>query len=194
MQGVDSALLPLPFDYCHSLPVIHIYCSKWSTHTFPAPKHMILFTILVFPVYLRVIDDLSKQTKALVQTESLLTQLIFEHALRIRVKNSAAPTSTSSSPSDPKPSQTGAGGPDKKSAETAKSSSLEGRLNNLISSDLQAIVSARDWVVLMLYTPLQILLCIWFLYAILEWRCAPSSYELVRPQFSTLILHFCGRN
>lgn len=101
------------------------------------------------------------QTQAMVQMQAIMTQLIFEHALRIRVKNTPAATGTS------KP---GAQGPTISGKKKKAKGSLEGRLNNLISSDLNAVTSARDFTLWFVYGPLQVILCFVFLYAILGWR------------------------
>jgi ABC-type multidrug transport system fused ATPase/permease subunit len=50
------------------------------------------------------------------------------------------------------------------------SANLVGRMNNLVTSDLQSIVDARDFGMLIVFTPIQIVLCITFLYVVLGWR------------------------
>lgn len=155
---MDHVLLPLSVDFRYALPGVHIRHSERTKKV-----HLYRFSLTECSIY---------QTRALVQTESFLTQLIFEHALRIRVKSSNTSTSSSPPPSDlKKPSQSGRS--ENKKAAAKSSSSLEGRLNNLISSDLQAITTARDFLILLMNTPLLIALCIWFLYAILGWRYVP---------------------
>ena len=47
---------------------------------------------------------------------------------------------------------------------------LVGKINNLISTDLANIVEARDFLLVLVYIPLQITLSIIFLYAVLGWR------------------------
>lgn len=102
-------------------------------------------------------------TRMLVQTEGLLTQLIFEHSLRVRMK---------AEPSD---------GPEKLSRESAgvqresrrgKSDNLVGKINNHVTTDMVNVVEARDFLFLILYTPLQIIFCITFLFRVL----GPSSF------------------
>ena len=46
---------------------------------------------------------------------------------------------------------------------------LVGRINNLISTDLENITESRDFMFLLIYAPLQICLCVWFLYTFLQW-------------------------
>lgn len=50
------------------------------------------------------------------------------------------------------------------------SSNLVGKINNLVTTDLANIVDSRDFLLAALHLPLQITLCIAFLYAILGWR------------------------
>lgn len=70
---------------------------------------------------------------------------------------------------------------------TAESANLVGKINNLVTTDLGNIVEARDFlsfgerdysnylrlalIAVVIYIPLQVILCMWFLYAILGWRC-----------------------
>ncbi|KAK7466190.1 hypothetical protein VKT23_004914 [Stygiomarasmius scandens] len=181
-------------------------------------------------------------TRALVRTEAILTQLVFEHALRIRMKSetndqskdkdkqtptepttprtptpvsvsqtdsdsendnatvqaedtdtqgdgSSTIVATSREPSDgssssrsikkgkqapppppatptPTPAPATAAADDEKKS---KAANLVGRMNNLVTSDLQSIVDARDFGMLVVYTPIQLVLCVIFLYAVLGW-------------------------
>ncbi|KAJ6598427.1 P-loop containing nucleoside triphosphate hydrolase protein [Mycena vulgaris] len=91
-------------------------------------------------------------TRTLVRVESIITQLIFEHALRIRYK--------SETPADP---SKGTGPPPR------AGQNLVGKLNNLVTSDLQNITEAKDFMLLFVNLPIQLILCIWFLYAVLGW-------------------------
>jgi hypothetical protein len=162
---------------------------------------------------------------------AIITQLVFEHALRIRVKaetSSAGTTptatpqgrseattpdtssvrdahfisessgsngeesesSTASSSIKGKPTEethitTSSGGDQE---EPGQSKNLVGKMNNLVTTDLENIVDGRDFVLLssslsvlfcphspyndfrlVVYLPLQVALCIWFLYDILGW-------------------------
>ena len=57
-----------------------------------------------------------------------------------------------------------------KDSTTKSSSSLIGKINNLISSDLDNIVEGRELFYLIFYAPLKVALSIWFLYVVLGWR------------------------
>lgn len=60
--------------------------------------------------------------------------------------------------------------PDGTPAGTSSASNLVGRINNLVTTDLGNIIDARDLMFVLVYMPMQILLCITFLYLILGWR------------------------
>ena len=143
----------------------------------------------------------------------MITQLVFEHALRVRMKSE----SSESSPSPTQPStrattpdtasvteNTSGHSPDgteftegasttlvlevtpseadkasakgeEKKATVEKGGNLVGKINNLVSTDLNNIVDGRDFLLVAVASPIQIILCIAFLYAILGWRCVEKS-------------------
>ncbi|KAI0351013.1 multidrug resistance-associated ABC transporter [Trametes cingulata] len=104
-----------------------------------------------------------------VRTEALVTELLFTHALRIRVKSE---TSSSSSARDESPSAA-AGTSDAAPATTAeapKNDVLVGKLNNLITSDLDNITDGNKQLLLaIIQVPLKIAVAIAFMYSILGW-------------------------
>ncbi|KAF5384757.1 hypothetical protein D9757_006267 [Collybiopsis confluens] len=159
-------------------------------------------------------------TRTLVRTQAIITQLVFEHALRIRVKAETADsvsTAVASFPPDtPSPDSDSLGegttdgsdtlhsispssgeaahstsgsvssttiskstrnkkpqknGKASSSSESSKSSAsnLVGKINNLVSTDLDNVTDGRDFLFVVLYIPVQIALCIIFLYYILGW-------------------------
>jgi hypothetical protein len=161
-------------------------------------------------------------TRALALTEGLLTQLVFEHSLRIRFKaegpkenssstvQSASLTpetqsleaSTTLEDSDAQSDTTANStkGKGKGNSSTTKSviakdekkeekkDNLVGRINTLVTVDLDNVVSAKDFlmvgkcqcrhtqsfivnVFLGLQVPLELVLAVIFLYAVLGWRC-----------------------
>ena len=153
------------------------------------------------------------QTHTLVQVECLITQLLFEHSLRIRVKAEtndstetqgdaqATPVNEPVTPDSQSVTETldqeasesdtlahsqgntettintsGNVKPDKPAKETKedgatrKASNLIGKINNLVTVDLKNITEARDFLFILIYIPLQAILCMIFLYWILGWR------------------------
>lgn len=52
----------------------------------------------------------------------------------------------------------------------ADAKNLVGRINNLVTTDLNNIVDSRDFIRLVVYTPVSVFLCVAFLYVILGWR------------------------
>ncbi|KAF9469423.1 P-loop containing nucleoside triphosphate hydrolase protein [Collybia nuda] len=134
-------------------------------------------------------------TRITVRLEAILTQLILKHALRIRVvaestqetpRSTSPSTAASTAAASPSGSSTPSERNDAASTSTAvdsaaasppatadpnaeKSKSLVGKMNNLISSDMQAIGQAAEFMQVFLAGPLLILLTIGFLYTILGW-------------------------
>ncbi|KAG2160129.1 uncharacterized protein EDB93DRAFT_1113551 [Suillus bovinus] len=153
-------------------------------------------------------------TRTLVRVEGILTQLIFEHALRIRMKaelpdddkklgESTAPStpdsasvagsstaaadestdgsgdetlqasaetsSTSSSKKYKHKSQNVKEEPDSSPKQYSSADNLVGKINNLVTTDLNNINDGRDFLLVALYVPLQVGMCIWLLYEILGW-------------------------
>jgi hypothetical protein len=166
----------------------------------------------------------TKQTRTLVRVEGIITQLVFQHALRIRMKEETPATvDKKSTPSEgntavgtptpervttdhrngatseagatdetPQGSSSGTSSstqtqmkqkhapppasisphpatPADKTAASSTStpSNLVGRINNFISTDLGNIGDGRDFLFVIWYCPLQVAICVWFLYSIL---------------------------
>ncbi|KAG1889339.1 hypothetical protein F4604DRAFT_1711826 [Suillus subluteus] len=152
-------------------------------------------------------------TRALVHTEGILTQLVFEHALRIRMKaelpDDGKKSGESTAPSTPDSasvagsstaavdeSTDGSGDEtlqasaetisisatkkakqksqdvkelDSSSKKHSSADNLVGKINNLVTTDLSNITDGRDFLMVVLYMPLQVGTCMWFLYEILGW-------------------------
>ncbi|KAK7041927.1 hypothetical protein VNI00_008909 [Paramarasmius palmivorus] len=81
-----------------------------------------------------------------VRIEAILTQLVFEHSLRIRPQ-----------------SEKSAQGQDPKQKNSI------GKMNNLITTDLANVIAARDFPKLLVQVPPRIALTIFFLYEVLGW-------------------------
>ncbi|KAF7969448.1 hypothetical protein HWV62_27283, partial [Athelia sp. TMB] len=142
------------------------------------------------------------KTRTLVRTEGIITQLIFEHSLRIRMKaearSSSGESGTTQTGTPDSRSVAGASTGDlvenggdaassgkskKRSQDVSESSSLPGAprekpkssgnlvglVNNLVTTDLANIGEARHFIFLLVYFPIQIVVCITYLYQILGW-------------------------
>ncbi|KAJ7460660.1 hypothetical protein FB451DRAFT_1353280 [Mycena latifolia] len=110
-------------------------------------------------------------TRILVQAEAIITELVFAHSLRIRIKAETTATKAIEPGSSPS----------RKSNKTQ--GSLVGKINNLVTIDSKSIVETRDFLYLLLFMPTQILLSVWFLYSILGWAAwvALASIVLLVP-------------
>ena len=89
---------------------------------------------------------------------------------------------SSSSTSDGDTAKNGKKGKDKykeEESKTEKGSNLVGKITNLVSTDLNNIVDGRDFPVLLISLPLQIVLCIVFLYKILGWSAIVGMVAMV---------------
>ncbi|CAE7138909.1 unnamed protein product [Rhizoctonia solani] len=144
--------------------------------------------------------------RSLVRAEAIITQIIFEHSLRIRLISSVANktseisdvtsectvieegesdnshmASTSESPTVVA-SNSSAGIKGKE--QDNEDSNLIGKINNLMSTDLGNIVEGRDFVFLITYAPIQIVCSALLLYWILGWSavvgmvCMAISFPL----------------
>ncbi|GJE87808.1 multidrug resistance-associated ABC transporter [Phanerochaete sordida] len=143
--------------------------------------------------------------RGLSQIQSTLIELIFEHALRIRLKadmnssdeiakgqSGAASPAEAAAPGDEGTHDRadseataiageGQSSTDADSAAAAKSKgddgaaakskdiSMIGKINNMISADVNTLETAYGFVLILWFTPLQIILSLVFLYAILGW-------------------------
>ncbi|KAF9526535.1 multidrug resistance-associated ABC transporter [Crepidotus variabilis] len=141
----------------------------------------------------------------MVRVEALLSNLIFEHTLRIRIKaettdktgengkeipktNTTTPKiNGGSTPTSERPStvlSSTIGIPDSdgkrktktnleqpKDEKRSEGNNFAGNLNNLVTSDLNAITQARDWLMLIFSIPLMLTMSMAFLYQFLGWSC-----------------------
>ncbi|KAK0452213.1 hypothetical protein EV421DRAFT_1888046 [Armillaria borealis] len=114
-------------------------------------------------------------TRCLVRAEGIITQLVFEHALRIHAKaETDSPASGKFQSRDlidaPEEASEDLQNPaEAKLGQHSEGKNLIGRINNLVTTDLKNITDARGFVQLLVYTPLQLILCVVFLYVILGW-------------------------
>jgi hypothetical protein len=88
------------------------------------------------------------------QATAIITQLVFEHALRIRIKPETADKGDTAT---------------KTSSEKA-SANLLGKINNLVTVDLMEINEARNILFIVVLVPIQVIGSVIFLYEVLSWR------------------------
>ncbi|EIW62518.1 multidrug resistance-associated ABC transporter [Trametes versicolor FP-101664 SS1] len=106
-----------------------------------------------------------------IRTEAIVTELLFQHALRIRMKSETS-TDSEGTPSD------GAAAAD--APAQPKSDVLVGKLNNLITSDLANITEGnKQGLLLLIQSPLQMAAAIVFMYSILGWSALVGLATLV---------------
>ncbi|KAJ6567145.1 P-loop containing nucleoside triphosphate hydrolase protein [Mycena capillaripes] len=91
-----------------------------------------------------------------IQTEAILTELVFEHSLRVRLKAETSETQKSETTGSTAPKPT-------------NGRNLVGKINNLATTDLQNIVNAGETLPQLLVYLLQSCLGVWFLYEVLGW-------------------------
>ncbi|KAI4523407.1 P-loop containing nucleoside triphosphate hydrolase protein, partial [Schizophyllum commune Loenen D] len=90
-------------------------------------------------------------TRTTIRAEAIITQLIYEHALRLRTSTGSNKQSTSEDDARP------------------DTDNFLGRLNTLVTTDLQNIINGRDFILILVYIPLNVVVGITFLYSILGW-------------------------
>ncbi|KIJ38938.1 hypothetical protein M422DRAFT_258345 [Sphaerobolus stellatus SS14] len=97
-------------------------------------------------------------TRVLVQAKAVLTQVVFEHSLRIRLKAEVDKDGKGKDDDAKKPEKAKKGG-----------RHLTGKINNLITSDLEQIGDGRNFLAVVLTVPFQLTLCVIWLYQVLGW-------------------------
>jgi hypothetical protein len=88
---------------------------------------------------------------------AMMTQLLLEHALRMRVKAEIDSSSSSS----------GVEGTEEKKKNSAN---LTGKLNNLVTSDMDKLEGIREMINILFQAPLSLAVGTFILYSILGWR------------------------
>jgi hypothetical protein len=99
------------------------------------------------------------------------TQTSSEETTRASSPNASKSTSSNGTKKDKDKTTDGV------SMGTSNASNLVGRINNLVTTDLGNIIDARDLMFVLVYIPLQIILCMTFLYLLLGWRCV--DYQII---------------
>ncbi|VDC00900.1 unnamed protein product [Peniophora sp. CBMAI 1063] len=91
-------------------------------------------------------------TATMVRAQAMITRIVFDHSMRIRL-NAESPSSQDGSPQ----------------RERAPKDNSLGKMINLTTTDLDNVLDGRDFLLLVFYSPLQIALCLYFLYYLLGW-------------------------
>ena len=87
-------------------------------------------------------------------------------------ESTATARKTLSSPSGPQSGGKDVHKIDSEKHEKEKGANFVGKINNLVTTDLQSIVSGRDFTFAFVYTPMTIFVSLYFLYIVLGWRYA----------------------
>ena len=111
-------------------------------------------------------------TKALARVQAILTELIFEHGLRVRVFGGGEKEKEGGAQSGPNPRKT------KKPTQT-----LQGTLSTLITVDVDRIADGRDFLLIFLQVPFELAISIAFLWVVIGWSAfvALASMLLLLP-------------
>ncbi|KAF5327417.1 hypothetical protein D9619_004696 [Psilocybe cf. subviscida] len=176
-----------------------------------------VFVSVCFQWYLYI------STWALARTQGILTELVFEHSLRIRFKAGSSGDNTGRTPTasgaatpaecapevgDVDDHSTMEGGSDAQSVRTdstavkgkgkakattinvsvpaqsdapdqAKKDNLIGKINTLVTADIDNITNGKDVLMLLVQSPLELVLAMTFLYVVLGWSSIVSFISIV---------------
>ncbi|KAG8716581.1 hypothetical protein FRC09_015535 [Ceratobasidium sp. 395] len=108
-------------------------------------------------------------TRTMIYVEGVLTQLVFEHTLRIRMVAEPSDGNTDNQ-SGPK---------NGKKPNNTSGSNLVGKITNLMSTDLKNISEGVDFPHVVLNAPIQIIVSIVFLYNILGWSAIAGTVVML---------------
>ncbi|KAG7091561.1 hypothetical protein E1B28_010588 [Marasmius oreades] len=100
--------------------------------------------------------------RILTHLDSILSQAVFSHALRIRMKVDGSPLSA-------RPNSNENVEATSNSKPGTHSSSLVGKINNLVTTDVSNVLEGSHVTYLFTYVPLQFTLSLLFLYSVLGW-------------------------
>ncbi|PPR07922.1 hypothetical protein CVT24_000902 [Panaeolus cyanescens] len=102
-----------------------------------------------------------------VRIELLITQLVFEHALRIRLEGDTS--TTQQFPQDSFAEDAPESVAEERVQDDGNLENVRGMINTLVTSDVANITGGRDFLLLFIYVPLQLMLCMSFLFRLLGW-------------------------
>ncbi|KAG8781969.1 hypothetical protein FRC12_021352 [Ceratobasidium sp. 428] len=126
-----------------------------------------VFWLFAGPVLGSIVIEWYKffSTRTMIYAEGVLTQLVFEHTLRVRMVAEPSDGNTDNQ-----------GGPENsRKPNNASGSNLVGKITNLMSTDLKNISEGVDFPHVVLNAPIQIIVSIVFLYNILGWSAIAGT-------------------
>ncbi|CCM05744.1 uncharacterized protein FIBRA_07976 [Fibroporia radiculosa] len=112
-------------------------------------------------------------------TEAILTHLIFNHALHMRMRAEISETQTTGDSAKGKQKSGNTSSADNNLNNEQKQKNATGKINNLITSDLGALKIVEALLLMIWGFPLQIILNIYFLYIILGWSAFAGLATIV---------------
>jgi len=186
---------------------ILVYLESPNPDIFVSPWFWV-FALFISPIVTSIFFQwyIFVGTRTLARVQAILTELIFEHGLRIRLKSEASGESSSSpgtgtqtpvgEPSSSNASAivdtsttTLAEGSDGESSDvtkgkakaepvkdktplepTKKKDNLVGKINTLVTVDVDRIGDSKDFLLVLLAVPLELVTSMIFLYVVLGWR------------------------
>ncbi|KAJ7078496.1 hypothetical protein C8R44DRAFT_836696 [Mycena epipterygia] len=148
IAGLSSFISPLAINRLLN------YLEDPGSEPFMKPWFWIFLLLLGPMTYALAFQwDLFIGTHIMAQTTAIVTELVFEHALRIRFKAETAEKSESAT----------------KSSSEKASANLLGKINTLVTVDLSKINEMRNVLFLFVLIPIQLVGCVVFLYQVLGW-------------------------
>ncbi|KAJ7148752.1 P-loop containing nucleoside triphosphate hydrolase protein [Mycena crocata] len=148
ISGLSNFISPLAINRLLN------YLEDPTAESFMKPWFWILLLLLGPLIYALAFQwDMFVGTHMMAQVTAIVTQLVFEHSLRIRIKADTADKGDTST---------------KTSSEKA-SANLLGKINNLVTVDLGHINEARNILFLVVLVPIQVVGSVIFLHQVLGW-------------------------
>ncbi|CAL1702786.1 unnamed protein product [Somion occarium] len=192
-----------------------VYLETEGTDAFIRPWLWVLWILFGDTLTSITINYYNYQASVVVvQCQGILTQLVFDHALHIRVKaevsklssaatsdmaavltsntasaaegdgppislQSSTATASHAASSFTKGKNTGSEADKAKEPIGVEKHNLTGRLNNLVTSDMDSLLSGQQFMWILFFLPIQLVFNIWFLYTLLGWGVLPGLGAMI---------------
>ena len=195
---MGSCLIGMDLSYLLSPIAVNrilVHLESPNTDIFIRPWFWVL-TLFISPIFGSLFFQryIFVGTQTLARVQAILTELIFEHGLRIRLKAEVSGDSSSTSVTRAQtPTSSSAGSPSlttlaeesdgeglpkgkeredpaKREAAHPKKDNLIGKINTLATVDVDKIVDAKDFLMIFLLVPMELTTSMIFLYVVLGWR------------------------